>query len=621
MNQPLDRGSRTAGPSHRSPLWGTILLAVFPALLIGAYYYGPVLAGSKGVRGGSDDAAFYTVQTWRVGARLGGQWWRQIEPIGPRQPYPPDTTRLPHVFEGTDLMLLSVVTSAFLPRVPDLQSEISNLRLETADSRAGVLRGGLAAPIVNFNVLSILVLLTNGWVAGWFVRRHSESLGYAVLAQVLVTLNWSTASAFNGHLHLYKHFWVLLAACTGFAFWERPTLGRAALFGLCFGLLVQGSWHFGYLMLAPLGALFAAAALRGTVRREHLRGLVSAGLVATVVAGAAIAPYWLAREGAQEQFTKRDLRDLFRFGSELCEYVIPPWSRVGELYQQARLRYSPLAGTEGETWHYPGAVVLIALGAYLVWLLRPTGATDCQRRRMDFLVLLSGLLVLESLSGGVSVLLYKVAPMFRAYGRAGAMAVGLWAVSTPLLLHQWSRRLPSPSWRGALLAGCLAIALAEGWFCRRALRLPEPDAAVNLPPWVAWLAGRPLSEQAAVLPVVIDEHQQSYWALFHRHAVLNTCDVRFFHRDVVEAGGKTGEAISPHMIDVLRRRGYAIVILRRMLWRDYPWLEQRDDWELIEDGDDWRAYRLHQQTGDADRMHEPKKASRSLSHELQDTGG
>lgn len=564
---------------------GLLVLAVVPAVLVGVFYYGPVIAGTKGMRGGTEDAAFYTVQTWRAGKLFGGRWWRQAEPLGPRQPYPPDTTRWPHVFEGVDLMLLSVVTSATLPDVPPLSST-------RVDSQKGILRGGLASPIVNYNVLSVLVLLCNAWVAGWFVRRHTGSWCYAVLAQVLITLNWSTVSAFNGHLHLYKHVWVLLVAVSAFAFWERSTIGRAALAGLCLGLLVQGSWHFGYLVLLPLATMAAVAAIRGSVRREHVRGAIAAGLVAALVAGAATMPYWRAREGSQEQFSKRDLRDLFRFSSELCQYVIPPWSRAGELYQQARLRYSPLADTDSETWHYPGAVVLVALVGYGVWLLRRRGETDCRRRRIDFLALLSGLLVLESLSGGVSVLLYKVAPMFRAYGRAGAMAVGLCAVLVPLLVHRAGRRLPSLRWRAALVGTCLAVALVEGWFCRRALRLPEPDEALNVPAWVEWLAERPKDETAAVLPVILGERQQSYWWLFHRHAVLNTCDVRFFQNEVVAAGGSADAAVSPEMLSVLRKRGYAIVILRDQLWRAAPWIEEAKGVDLVAQGDRWRAYRI-----------------------------
>ena len=97
------------------------IIAIVPFVLITIFYYGsfffgslrqspyPLVAGvsahmfpgKQGLRGGSGDAAFYTVQTWRTGKLLQGRWWKQIQPLGGPQDYPPDSTRLPHVFEGS----------------------------------------------------------------------------------------------------------------------------------------------------------------------------------------------------------------------------------------------------------------------------------------------------------------------------------------------------------------------------------------------------------------------------------------------------------------------------------------------------------------------------------------
>jgi hypothetical protein len=90
---------------------------------------------------------------------------------------------MPGLYEGVDLMLLCALPSRYLDR-----HQLYHLAV-------------------------LIVLATNGWVAGGMIRRLTGSYACAVLAVALITLNCpAIARASLGHLHLAKFGWLILAA-------------------------------------------------------------------------------------------------------------------------------------------------------------------------------------------------------------------------------------------------------------------------------------------------------------------------------------------------------------------------------------------------------------------------
>src|SRR5262249_7890612 len=190
----------------------SVLLPIIVAL---AAYYGPVLRGGLSQLDARGDAHFYIYQLTRA-AELNGKWWQlgTDDLIG--QPYPTGAAKNPSLYEGVELMLISAATVRWLD------------------------------PIVNYHLMMITVLCINGWVAAGLVRRMTGSEFWSAIAVVLITTNLSTASRLNGHLHLFKHFWTLLAVSAFVGYLDRPTFVRGLWLGMATALTIQGSFYVGY---------------------------------------------------------------------------------------------------------------------------------------------------------------------------------------------------------------------------------------------------------------------------------------------------------------------------------------------------------------------------------------
>src|SRR5689334_15400986 len=118
-------------------------LAILPAVLVVVFYYGRFIVARE-MPGVGGDARYYLYQVSRA-ADLGGRFWRSAvdEPVG--RPYPSTVAKLPQLYEGLDLQLVSVLTAR------------------------------LFSPDANYWVLVALVLVVNGWIAAWLAWRLSGS--------------------------------------------------------------------------------------------------------------------------------------------------------------------------------------------------------------------------------------------------------------------------------------------------------------------------------------------------------------------------------------------------------------------------------------------------------------
>ena len=116
---------------------------------------------------------------------------------------------------------------------------------------------------------------------------------------------------------------------------------------------------------------------------------------------------------------------------------------------------------------------------------------------LDRFMGLTGILVLFSLAGGPSFFLVSGLGCFRAYGRAGLLALALWCVAAPVILQAALRCRPSGRLRNLACACLMALALFEG---HRAAAWYPWDVRMEIPEWVDWLARQPADVRLAAFP-------------------------------------------------------------------------------------------------------------------------
>ena len=355
----------------------------------------------------SGDAAFYSYQFARMG-ELGGRWWRlgQDELVG--APYQPEFGKHPGVFEGVDLLMVSTLTGRWLD------------------------------PVVNYHALMILVMTVNGWVVGGFVRKLTGSWAWAALGVILVTWNFSTAFRLQGHAHLFKYGWTVVAVAAFSRYLDRPTIRR--------GTRPAGwRWPCAARLVLPRrllgdGLRRLVAGLPGGRQSEQeaphrggrgpglLRGL---GLALTF-------PVWSPSRTRLLTDAYGGSRPDRRMEIDRRALAVRPAAGLevrGIVSRGVRRRLPPRTADHGRLalprpGHPPGDRDLRGLPAAGAGAgRRPT------RGLLDRFMGLTGILVLFSLAGGPSFFLASGIGCFRAYGRAGLLAMALWCVAAPVILQ------------------------------------------------------------------------------------------------------------------------------------------------------------------------------------------
>jgi len=497
----------------------TIGLVCLPVLLAVGFYYRPAWQDGKPLPL-DGDAWFYAYQMERAG-ETHGQWWKLANDDLLGQPYPTIAAKHPGLYEGVDLLLISAVTSRFL------------------------------SPVVNYHVLVLIVLAGNGWVVGFLVRRLTQSYFWAAVAVIIVTLNMSTAFRLNGHLHLFKHAWVALAAWAFAGFLEMPSLRRGLLLGLALALVVQGSFYIGFFITLAIGLYGLGCLLKKRLSAQHGLAGTAAWLTYGVLGALFTFPVWMTtlKTPLSDLYFHRYQGESAIYSSEIWQYFESPhWKfqhKPGEAF------FAPV----GEGWHYPGYLVLGAIALYAIarlkgWQLTahrqgcvstqsgqdPLGITTAPsfhrdssesastdktlalsssraprwvavkraltrrgllankpsqgapERFVDVLMGLTGILVLVSLKNGPSVMLATWVSCFRCYGRAGLATVGLWSVAAPMILSFLVAKVRSSWLRAAAALPILALALFDGYQGEQSFYYSPASA---LPSWVTWLADQP----------------------------------------------------------------------------------------------------------------------------------
>jgi hypothetical protein len=535
-------------------------LTILPLVLALGFYYRPYVFEGQGLPTGGD-RDFYIYQTARM-AQLDGRWWELGSDDLLCQPYPSGMAQYPQLYEGVDLLLISSLSARILD------------------------------PVVNFHALNVMVLVMNGWVAAWLVVRATRSYGWAALAVVLITLNMCVDLRVAGHLHGFKYCWMLLAIASFLRYLDTPSLGRGLLLGILTALVLVSSFYWGFFLALCFGAWWLVCLVAGSVGRQHIVPAVAAGVIFALLGTALTFPVWKDASGFGP-YVNRDQGDVWKYSSEPWQYFVSRyWPRADYFLRADR------KGGTNEGWNYPGVVVLSGLAAYGVAKLRGWRLAEERRRYIDGLLGLSAVLVIISLWGGPSLVIFKLVPSFRCYGRAGMMAVGLWCVATPVLLCYLVQRLRWPAVGAGVLVAALALALYErerdfGHGGLNTAFRPEPDAA-----WVNWLAQQPTDVRVVVLP--LDQYQDArdmfYIAYLsaitiQKHPILNGCDFTVLRADLKEYGS-TPRVLNLDGLRYVVSLGYNTLVFRRDYRQANPWVGDLDGLELHQVLDDWYIYRV-----------------------------
>ena len=278
-------------------LVGPLAIGALALMLVLAGYYRPILRGGLKSAPVTGDAALYAYQFARAG-KLSGQWWKmgQDDLIVP--PYQPVFGKHPGIFEGVDLLLASSVTSRWLD------------------------------PQANYHALMALVLVLNGLVVGLVVRRLTRSWACSALGVVLITWNYSTVFRMQGHSHLFKYGWTVLAALAFSDYLVRPTVRRGILMGPAVVLVLQGSFYIGFFVGMTFGLWWLGCLASGRTVGPVVA--TWAAVLSCLLAGAVFTfPVWAVSRTSLMADAYQGHRQInaWENGADLWQYFVPPVSK------------------------------------------------------------------------------------------------------------------------------------------------------------------------------------------------------------------------------------------------------------------------------------------------------
>jgi|GEM_PF-5526846 len=542
-------------------LTGPLLLAILPLVLVlGGYYRSMLLGGLKNWPV-SGDATFYAYQFARMG-ELHGQWWKLGEDKLVGFPYQPEFAKHPGIFEGVDLLMLSSLTSRWF------------------DQGA------------NYYFIVMAVMVANGWIVGWLVRRLTGSWIWGALGEILVIWNYSTAIRLQAHAHLFKFGWTVLAALAFSRYLDQPTVRRGVVLGLAMALVLQGSFYLGFLLGLACVIWWLGCLVAGSLVRRHLAVACAAVLSFALAVLALTFPVWTMARSIllTDAYYAHSRIDAWENSADLWQYFLPPDSTFAKGYidqLNTRLK-TPKAHLEGS--HYPGHVILLAMGVYMVWRLRSPRPGDSESRLLDRFMGLSGLLVLLSLAGGPSFLLVSGIGCFRSYGRAGLLAVALWCVAAPVILHHSLRVLPFRLARPVVLVALLGLSLYEG---HQAIRWSPLVPRDQTPAWVDWLGRQPPRERLAAFPLSKQwEFDSLPYRIRHRHACLNGAESLLLEADLKLLGCSL-ERMNQAGLRFIVSLGYQTLAFHQQYVEANPWIRSLPWLDRIEERGPWLFYRAN----------------------------
>jgi hypothetical protein len=402
---------------------------------------------------------------------------------------------------------------------------------------------------------------------------------------------------------------VLLVVWAFFSYLDMPSLRRGAWLGLAMAMLLQSSFYLAFLLGVCLATYWLAILLAGRLQRAHLAGAGLAVLILAVVGTALTLPtvtLIVQNSALVGQYTYRDPMDLWIYGSDLAQYFVSPEAPFAGQIARARP-----AGFEG--YNYPGLLVLAAIAGYLLTRMHGLKVAEPNARFLNRALALMAIMVVLSLTGGPSIIIFQWVPMFRSYGRAGLLAVGLWSVVTPVILQGMLGLVNASLLRKVAIAALLIVGLRDAYQAQRWFKCHGTPP----PPWVGWLTDQPAEVRLVAFPAIhpyklvdVDsghwrdrpyfmlqlEIDKWHWPSLayrtvHGHATLNGCEFALLEADL-QRHGASYEKMNEAGLWFIASQGYKTLAFEQGYLEWHPWIEQLPWLERVAVFDGWQIYRI-----------------------------
>ena len=151
----------------------------------------------------------------------------------------------------------------------------------------------LWGPVVSYNVILVFSFPATGWATYLWVHELTGRRTGAVVAGAMAAFLPMRFSHLPGHLPYMATYWVALSLFAVERFQNRPTTGRAVLFGGTIALVGLACWYYAYTLalMLPLYVLLRLG-WRSPLWRDRTwwRGIAVAGVVAIVLMSPVLVP-------------------------------------------------------------------------------------------------------------------------------------------------------------------------------------------------------------------------------------------------------------------------------------------------------------------------------------------
>ena len=443
--------------------------------------------------------------------------------------------------------------------------------LQPATDWTGRVLAKIVTPVTTYNILVLLTFPLAAWFTFLFAYEvKGTTLGSALAAFAFAFAPFHVAQAAY-HIHIAQVQWIPLYFLALWRSVHRASIGRAIAVVASGAIAVLASDYSALLLAAmtPFAVLlfWLAAARDGEPPATRNIGSTVAVLLAAAGAGLLWLAYAIPVLFVRPSAFAVSRYELSQFSARWWSYLIPPVDH-------------PLLGRwAGRIWMNDGVGAgLVEQQVYVGWSLLALASValaewwrvrdEPRRAYVPSLVALAGLAALCSLSpdSGVgslatiapAALLYRIAPMFRAYARfavlvqlftsvlAGAGLAALWknpraltrAAAVLLLAALAVEYAPIQRWRDVLPT------TAHRWLARHGGGQPAFDCSAETlaEQATSWLAGYTIGY---LQPAVSDCGEPEL------ATKLNALTYRYL---VVRHDGKDGQWLAAH-----RRRGLEVV--------------------------------------------------------------
>ena len=213
-------------------------------------------------------------------------------------------------------------------------------------------------PVLGHNLALVGSFVLNGLAAHALLKRLTRHHAAAAAGSFVFTFSFYKMLHAHGHLHLVWSWLIPLSILLLDRWRERPSLGRALLWGMAVALQALTSWYMAVLAILaqPVAGAAAVLCLRHEHRARVVWQLAAAALAAALVVWPFAQPYrTLPRAPAHEAS---------RHAADLSAYVMPPqhtW--LGQLWLR-HIGPGP-RGVWGERTLYVGWLALLLAAAGL----------------------------------------------------------------------------------------------------------------------------------------------------------------------------------------------------------------------------------------------------------------